>query len=352
MKQALLVSSNQHIIGEFSSIATLANVELIVTAQPSTDELLGAERIFVDHETDLENLDSVNQHRLKNKRIETALVMAGAASARSWQVAADIGAQHIVLLPESRKWLVEYIKNIPQKTGQIVSVGSLTGGAGSTTVALAIARSAAMAGRSVTLIDLDFASIGLDIAAGCEKLPGLNWASIKDDAAEADGDAIIGALPEIANVRLLANGNLGSHPSKTLQTRIISEISANCDLVIIDAGRIRVPPTFPEVETAHNLYVTPNTIRACAIGREIFATQPDSSEQIIVREVPGSGLNPVMVAQTLNRPLAAVVPTDPRICELSEQGLALSSSPLSKFNRPISALTQRLFGEENVLRVA
>ena len=352
MKQALLISTNQHIIDEFISIATIAKVKLVTTAQPTAEHLQNTQRIFVDHDSDITNFASLIHQWQQADQLETALVMAGAATARSWQVAAEIGAKHIVLIPESRQWLVEYIKSIPRKLAQIVSVASVTGGAGSSTIALAIARASALAGKSVTLVDLDFQSVGLDIAAGCEKLPGLNWTTIQNEAADADGDAIIAALSETSGVRLLTNSELGIQPELALQKRVISEIGANCDLVIIDAGRCLPQETLKDMELTASYFVTPNTIRACAIGREIFTDNQWANQKIIVREIPGSGLNPVMVAQTLDRPLAAVVPTDSRICELSEQGLALSNNPLTKFNRPISALTQQLFGDENVFRAA
>ncbi len=352
MKQALLVSSNPLIIEEFNSIAALVNVQLVVTQQPTQSQLTDTQRIFVDHESDVAAINACNLQNQISASTETSLVLAGAATPHSWQVAAEIGAKHIVLIPESRQWLVDYIKSGPSKLGQVITLTGITGGSGTTTIALALARACAQIGKSVTLVDLDFQSVGLDVAAGCEKSLGLNWSKIQSQAAQADGEAIIAELPEIEGVRLLTNDVLRSHPDRQLQTRIIEQLSGNCDLVLIDSGRWQPESVVSEIEIAERFFVIPNTIRACAIGREIVNIETDQCQQLIVREIPGSGLSPVMVAETLDRSLGAVVPTDPRICELSEQGLALSANPLSKFNRPISALSQRLFGDENVLRVA
>ncbi|MCX6404117.1 MAG: hypothetical protein NTW81_01100 [Actinobacteria bacterium] len=352
MKQALLVSSNPLIIEEFNSIAALVNVHLVVTQQPTPSQLTDTQRIFIDHESDVAAIKACNLLNHISASAETSLVLAGSATPHSWQVAAEIGAKHIVLIPESRQWLVDYIKSAPRKLGQVISLTGVTGGSGTTTIALALARACAQLGKSVTLVDLDFQSVGLDVAAGCEKSLGLNWSKIQSQAAQADGGAIIAELPQIEGVRLLVNDALRSHPDKPLQTRIIEQLSGSCDLVLIDAGRWHPKSVIGQIENSERFLVIPNTIRACAIGREIVSLEANQSQQLIVREVPGSGLSPVMVAETLDRPLGAVVPTDPRICELSEQGLALSANPLSKFNRPISALSQRLFGDENVLRVA
>lgn len=352
MKQALLISKNPLIIEEFSSIAALVNVQLVVAAQPTQKQLANTQRIFVDHETDIAAIEACNLQEQISDQVETSLVLAGSATVQSWQTAALIGAKHIVLIPESRQWLVDYIKSVPSKLGQIVSLTGITGGAGTTTIALAVARACARLGKSVTLVDLDFQSVGLDVAAGCEKSSGLNWSTLQTQAAQADGAAIIAELPEIEGVRLLANHSLDSRPDRQLQIRVLEQLSSNCDVVLIDAGQWQPDSVINTMNISHNLLTTINTIRACAVGREIVSHGPDQSQQLIVREIPGSGLNPVMVAETLNRPLAAVVPTDSRICELSEQGLALSSNPLSKFNRPISTLSQNLLGDEHVLRVA
>lgn len=352
MKQAVLVSNNPLIIDEFNSIAALANVQLIVTQQPTEQDLFGSERIFVDHESELASLNLLDSKKKLATHVETSLVLAGSATAQSWQIAAEICAQHIVLIPESRQWLVDYIKSMPNKLAKAVTLTSITGGAGSTTVALALARACAQFGRSVTLIDLDFQSVGLDIAAGCEKSAGLNWSTLQTQAHGADGDAIIAQLPEIAGVRVLANDQLNSYPEQQLVTRVIEQIRGNCDLVILDTGRWRAHDYTQEVDINEKYLVTPNTIRACAVAREILDIESVKTQRLIVREVPGSGLNPMTVAQTVDRPLAAVVPTDARICELSEQGLALNSNTITKFSRPISALTQQLLGEENALRVA
>ena len=352
MKQALLVSSNPLIIEEFSSIAALVNVQLVVTQQPTQRQLADTQRIFVDHETDIAAIANCNLPEQISDKVETSLVLAGSATAQSWQIAAAIGAKHIVLIPESRQWLVDYIKSAPSKLGQVLSLTGITGGAGTTTIALAVARACARLGKSVTLIDLDFQSVGLDIAAGCEKSSGLNWSTLQTEAPQADGAAIIAELPEIEGVRLLTNNALASHPDRQLQSRVVEQLSSNCEVVLIDAGRWKPDSVMSQLNITHNLLITTNTIRACAIGREIVSSDTALSQKLIVREIPGSGLNPVMVAETLDRPLAAVIPTDSRICELSEQGLGLSANPLSKFNRPISALSQELFGDEHVLRVA
>jgi secretion/DNA translocation related CpaE-like protein len=352
MQQALLISSNPLIIEEFKSIAALVNVELIVTREPTQKQLTDTQRIFVDHETNVADINLAEIQIANSDGLETSLVLAGAATTRSWQLAAEIGAKHIVLIPESRQWLVDYIKAVPRKLAQLVSLTGITGGAGTTTIALALARACAKSGRSVTLVDLDFQSVGLDIAAGCEKSLGLNWSAIRTQAAQADGDAIIAMLPEIEGVRLLANDSLGTAPELSLQTQVVEQIISNCDVVLLDAGRWKSESVINSLEITERLFVLPNTIRACANGREIVGLDSAKSQQLIVRELPGSGLHPGMVAETLDRPLAAVIPTDPRMCELSEQGLALGANPLSKFNRPLSALSNQIFGEDHVLRVA
>jgi hypothetical protein len=112
MKQALLISNNPLVIEEFNSISALVNVQLVVAQMPTRQQMTNTQRIFVDHETDVAKLDLEILLDSNAGEIETSLVLAGSPTTKSWQVAADIGAKHIVLIPESRQWLVDYIKSV------------------------------------------------------------------------------------------------------------------------------------------------------------------------------------------------------------------------------------------------
>jgi hypothetical protein len=61
-----------------------------------------------------------------------------------------------------------------------------------------------------------------------------------------------------------------------------------------------------------------------------------------VRNVPGSNLDPIQIAELLNTPLAATVSTDSRIVEQIEQGFGVSGINLGGFTRNLNSLAQRI----------
>ncbi|NDZ86186.1 septum formation initiator, partial [Streptomyces sp. SID10115] len=75
-----------------------------------------------------------------------------------WQRAVEIGADHVLVLPDGEQWLVDRIADVAEGVGRpALTVGVIggRGGAGASTLACALAVTAAREGRRTMLVDAD-----------------------------------------------------------------------------------------------------------------------------------------------------------------------------------------------------
>lgn len=348
----VLFSSNEALIGEFEAIATLANAHVQVFSEISGHSPRSGVRIFVDHEFDGFGENSELVSSWLSDESDVSLVLAGSPSQNTWRIAAQIRAKNIVLMPESREWLIDYLQSRPSQLAPVICLAGVSGGIGTTTLALSIARNFALQGKSVVLVDLNLSSVGLEISAGAEKLSGLNWAKLISDFDQAKGRAIIDACPEIGGIRILANAQIFSSIDDDYQIDVISRIREHCDLVVIDCGVWQPAMAINRENDFQKFVLCANTVRSCAVAKSIFARPDFFGYELIVRELPGSALSPISIAKSLDSPLTLTVPNDSRICELAEQGHAVIGSSLTKFNRVVSQFCQSRIKNDYVRAVA
>lgn len=79
------------------------------------------------------------------------LVVAGAAldDGEVWRTAVNLGAEHVLVLPEAEQWLVDRLADAvadPATRGRVVAVVGARGGAGATSFAIARAASTSRSG--------------------------------------------------------------------------------------------------------------------------------------------------------------------------------------------------------------
>ncbi|HEU4997322.1 MAG TPA: hypothetical protein VFT68_00135, partial [Lapillicoccus sp.] len=116
----------------------------------------------------------------------------------------------------------------------LVTVGA-SGGVGASSLATAVAVRAARAGLEVVLVDGCPLGGGLDVVLGAEQERGVRWSDLSRLEGSADGPALLARLPSAEGVRVLSFGRDGAEPSAEVAGAVVAALSAESDLLVVDA---------------------------------------------------------------------------------------------------------------------
>ena len=333
---ALLITSDDRVISEFKTIAAVTQSHLVIASEPTKPEIDLAYRVFVSQELadiDIDHMDVV-------------LVVVGASNSQIWSSALRLSAKQVATIPDSRDWLIENLTQPIKSKGLSVAVVPASGGAGASLLSCGLAFHGRQVFQNVALVDLDQSSASLDIAFGLENQPGMRWHDFSDLSGSISGVDIYRSLPSRDNVGLLTHGELTSAETLIPKNLIVDKLKEACELVVIDFPKSSDRNFSLEAISACDLVLvtTTATVRGCASAKRSIAGLAGyaRSIELVVRNMPGSNLDPMQIAELLNTPLAATVNTDVRIVEQIEQGFGVSGINLGGFTRNLNALAQRV----------
>lgn len=142
------------------------------------------------------------------RRSDVLIVTTGRPGASLWSAAVNVGAEQVVELPAGERWLAERLSDIAGGSGPVGAVVAVIGGcggAGATTLAGALALSAARAGHQPVLLGVDPWDGGIDIALGAEDVPGPRWPDLAGVSGRLPVAAILDGLPQAYGVRFLSS---------------------------------------------------------------------------------------------------------------------------------------------------
>ena len=333
---ALLITSDDRVVSEFKTIAAVTQSHLVIASEPTKPEIDLAYRVFVSQELadiDIDHMDVV-------------LVVVGASNSQIWSSALRLSAKQVATIPDSRDWLIENLTQPIKSKGLSVAVVPASGGAGASLLSCGLAFHGRQVFQNVALVDLDQSSASLDIAFGLENQPGMRWHDFSDLSGSISGVDIYRSLPSRDNVGLLTHGELTSAETLIPKNLIVDKLKEACELVVIDLPKSSDRNFSLEAITECDLVLvtTTATVRGCASAKRSIAGLAGyaRSIELVVRNMPGSNLDPMQIAELLNTPLAATVNTDVRIVEQIEQGFGVSGINLGGFTRNLNALAQRV----------
>jgi secretion/DNA translocation related CpaE-like protein len=247
-----------------------------------------------------------------------------------WRDAVSIGAEHVVVLPEAREWVVDRFCGVaegPVRNGTVIAVLGASGGAGASTLSVAMALAARRDGRRSLLVDLDPYGGGLDIAMGSESIPGLRWPELMDAGGRLSAGNLDAALPHPHGVAVLSHARI--QPSAPSHDSIISVIDAGVrgsDLVLLDHPRIGIPGEHV-LDAPHAVVLVPSRIRSIAAAATCLpaARERFTEVHVVVRRLP-RGIPTRDVERALGVTIAAEVPHDVRVAAAAEEGRPPSAS--------------------------
>ncbi|MEV6318010.1 septum site-determining protein Ssd [Streptomyces sp. NPDC051776] len=258
-----------------------------------------------------------------------------------WRQAVVIGADHVLRLPDAEAWLVDRIADAAEGAGrQALTVGVIggRGGAGASTLACALALSAARSGRRTMLIDGDPLGGGLDVLLGGEAAEGLRWPAFAESRGRLGGGALEESLPELHSLRVLSwdRGDSVVVPPEAMRA-VLSAARRRGGVVVVDLPR-RVDDGVAEVlaQLDVGLLVVPAELRAVAAAHRVAASVGPAVRdlRVVVRGPCGSGLDDEEIARLLDLPLAGELAAEPGLLGAFGAGAPPGSSvrgPLAKF---------------------
>lgn len=235
------------------------------------------------------------------------------SAAGSW------GARHVVVLPAGGDWLARMFSAADRDSGsgRLVSVLGAPGGAGTSTIALAVGVAAAQRGDAL-LVDAD--AVGQGLHAGLSPTGGIaGWRQIDNAARRLDLASVRSALPVVAPGLWLLSG---AGPEADL-----AALPAVCEVgvrgfghTVIDLGRAWRGGSGTAV------LVVRATVAGVMGGRRLAAeiAAVGVSGRLVIRP---TGLVPVAeVAAAVGLPVALEVPDCRRLPELWDCGEVLAGS--------------------------
>lgn len=258
-----------------------------------------------------------------------------------WQRAVEIGADHVLRLPDAESWLVERIADVAEKIGSLaLTVGVIggRGGAGASTLACALAVTAARSGQRTVLIDGDPLGGGLDVLLGGERVEGSRWPDFARSKGRVGGVALEESLPEVHGLRILSWDRTDAVVIAPEAMRaVLAAARRGGGVVVVDLPR-RVDEGVAEAlaQLDLGLLVVPGELRAVAAAARVasMAGMVLQDLRAVVRGPYASGLDEEWVARALGLPLVGELPVEEGLLDAQSGGAPPGSrvrGPLARF---------------------
>lgn len=255
-----------------------------------------------------------------------------------WRRAVEIGADHVLVLPDGEQWLVDRIADVAEGVGRpALTVGVLggRGGAGASTLACALAVTSAREGKRTLLVDADPLGGGLDVLLGGETTEGLRWPAFAASRGRVGGGALEESLPQLHSLRVLSwdRSDAVTVPPQAVRA-VLAAARRRGGAVVVDLPR-RIDEGVAEIlaQLDMGLLVVPADLRSiAAAGRVASAVGMVLRDlRIVVRGPCAPGLDDREVARLLDLPLVGELPAEPFPMDGGPPPGSAAKGPLARF---------------------
>ncbi|MEV6563079.1 septum site-determining protein Ssd [Streptomyces kronopolitis] len=262
-----------------------------------------------------------------------------------WRQAVALGAERVLALPDGERWLVDRIADAVEGVGPpALTVGVIggRGGAGASTLAGALALTAARTGRRTLLVDGDPLGGGLDVLLGGEKEKGLRWPAFAESRGRVACGALAESLPRLHSLRVLSwdrDSDVVIPPPA--MRAVMAAARRRGGVVVVDLPR-RVDEAAAEAlaQVDMGLLLVPTELRAVAAAQRVASgvRQVLGDLRVVACEAPArhgdDGLPPDEIARLMGLPLAGEVPWEAGLSADLARGVppgAQPRGPLARF---------------------
>lgn len=232
----LLLTRSAEVLDLIGRLAAAAGVEPVVSHDPvaclpawssATVVLVGAD-IVADAST-------VSPPRRPGVHVVGAAALPDAV----FRSALGLGAETVLELPAAAEWLIEVLTDVGDERdpGLVVGVVGGAGGAGATTLAVALAQAGAARGPTL-LVDTDPIGAGLDRMLGLEGVGGVRWHDLHHTSGRLGARALRDSVPRRGPLGVLGWASAtGAELDPGPVREALSAARRGHDLVVVDLAR-------------------------------------------------------------------------------------------------------------------
>jgi secretion/DNA translocation related CpaE-like protein len=203
--------------------------------------------------------------------------------------------------------------------GDVVAVIGGCGGAGASSLAVAVA----LAAGDALLVDLDPWGGGIDLLVGGEGTPGLRWPDLALEGGRLGWPAVRDGLPRHRGVSLLSGTRSAYEMGGAPVDAVVDAGRRGGVLVVCDLPRRFTDAAQAALDAADLVVVVSRCdVRACAATAAmtpvLSATNPNVG--LVVRGPSPGGLRASEIADICGVPLLAAVKAEPQFAQQTERG--------------------------------
>lgn len=338
VRRPLLVTADEQLLDSLLRLAAAAGV----TPQVATD-VAAARRSWSVASLVVLGVDQVAAAVAAGlpRRPTVAVVSDHSTDDTVWQHAVAVGAEQVLVLPDAAEHLLAVLGDGGDSAGTgatTVAVVGGCGGAGASTFSAALALTAAERGHPALLVDADPLGGGIDLVVGREDTAGLRWPDLAGASGRLSAPALRQALPQAEqHLSVLSWGreDLSSVPAASMRA-VVQAGQRGHDVVVVDLPRhLDAASEEALIRVDQVLVVVPAQVRAVAAAHRVVAALRELSPRLhaVVRGPGPTGLDGLLVAESLQVPLAAEMRSERGLAESLDLGLG----PLRRRRGPLRA---------------
>jgi secretion/DNA translocation related CpaE-like protein len=340
----LVVTGDLDLLDQILAATAAVGVEPTVTADVATirPQWTSAPMVLV-------GLDRAAQcaEKVLPRRTEVYVVGSGGDAAELARWSAPLGAA-VVGMPDGTGLLTAVVADVtghPGGEGVTVAVVGGSGGVGTSTLAAGLAVGASARGLSALLVDLDPGGGGIDLLVGAEGAAGWRWPRLS--AAHGHLGDLTGHLPRAAGLDVLSaarGSGAETEPGPDPVRAVLLSASRSHRLVVVDLARPAGAVGTEVLRRAERtLLVVGADVRgiAAAQQRAVGLRESVADVGVVVRRPRRGGIEPRLVAEALELPLAGTLAEDPSLRQAAERG----DPPGRAARSPVARLSRKLLAD-------
>ena len=285
-----------------------------------------------------------------SRRPGLVLLAGSADDADVWRRAVEVGAEHVVVLPDAEQWLVARLSDSADSAegshgdAEVVCVIGGRGGAGASTLAAALSFAGLRRELPTVLLDADPLGGGIDLLLGGEDEPGLRWPDLAGASGRVAASTLRGSLPSVDTLTVLSwdRGDSLQVPVTAMRS-VLGAARRGGGLVVVDLPRRADAAAEVALADASITYlVVPAEVRAAAAAARVAASIRllTREVQVVVRGPAPGDLEPEVVAASLGLALAGHCRAEPGLAAALERG-----QPPGRRRGPLSRLADLLLDD-------